>query len=216
MPPHKKQTHTQPVGSFGEYQYSERILQLLENSEESKIRGEFLQAISWAEKALMELPDCTGALEEIADNYLSLGKIPQAEKAAKYALELNKKSVTALYTIGFIESQRGNFETSITYLRRANDLRENNPEILRCLGWALCQAGKNSQGILILERSLNIQPNDSMILCDLGMCYLQVNQFQKSIKILEQAHSFSPESTRVLECLDMARKMWQISKSITS
>jgi anaphase-promoting complex subunit 3 len=185
--------------------YPDRIMDALNNIEELKLSGKHEESIKRAEKLLCEDPNCVEALEEIADNYVSLDQFGRAEKACQHALKLNKNSHTAKYILGFIHSQKQDWESAIKYLRSSNELHSNNPEILRCLGWAMFNAKKRTKGVVILERALNLDPENSLTLCDLGICYLQTKNFDKSVELLKKAMELDPDNKRVQECYKAAK-----------
>lgn len=185
--------------------YSARILEALEKIEGLKLNGEHEKSIAEAQKLLCDDPNCVAALEEIADNYVSLDKFEQAEKAALHALKLDENSYTSYYILGFLASHRQNWEKAVPYLEKSNKLHSNNPEILRCLGWATFNSDKRSQGIVILERALNLDSENSLTLCDLGICYLQVKQFDKAVELLKKAMEIDPNNKRIQECYTAAK-----------
>jgi len=185
--------------------YSRKILDQLATSEEYKIAGAHAKAIAIVESILAEDPECLAAVEELADNFLSLDKHAEAEKAADYALMISKESYIANYTKGFLELARGNWQAAIVLLQKANILQANNPEILRCLGWGLFHAGKQAEGVATLQRALNLRSDDPMILCDLGVCALHDHVFQKAIDYFEKALKASPLNERAYECLQAAK-----------
>ena len=176
----------------------------LNSIEELKLNGKHEESINEAEKLLFENPDCVEALEEIADNYVSLDEYKKAEKACFRALKLNGDSYTAKYILGFIHSQKQEWSEAVTYLKSSNGLHPNNPEILRCLGWAMFNSNKRTQGIVILERSLNLDSDNALTLCDLGICYMQIKNFDKSIQLLKRALQLDPDNRRVKDCFEAA------------
>lgn len=181
------------------------IQEALNHIEELKLRGSHKESIKEAEKLLCDNPDCVSALEEIADNYVSLDQFDRAEKACERVLKLNEKSYTAKYILGFISSQKQDWTRAINYLKSSNDLHSNNPEILRCLGWAMFNNNKRTQGIVILERALNLDPDNALTLCDLGICYLQIKNFEKSVELLKHAMDIDPDNKRIQECYNAAK-----------
>jgi tetratricopeptide (TPR) repeat protein len=185
--------------------YPDRVAEALDRIEELKLSGEHEKSIKEAEKLLCDDPNCVEALEEIADNYVSLDKYDRAEKACQHALKLNKNSHTAKYILGFIHSQKQEWDKAIGYLKSSNELHSNNPEILRCLGWAMFNSKKRTQGVVILERALNLDPENSLTLCDLGICYLQTKNFDKSVELLRRAADIDPDNKRVQECYRAAK-----------
>lgn len=190
--------------SSQQYDYSGSTLQMLDQIEQLKLDGKHKESIQLCQKLLFEDPDCVAALEELADNYVSLDQYEAAQKACHRALKLDENSYTAHYILGFIESQKQNWMAAITHLRQSNELHPNNPEILRCLGWALFNNKKKTQGIVILERSLNLDAENSLTLCDLGICYMQVKKFDKSIQLLKKAMEIDPKNPRIQECYKAA------------
>lgn len=185
--------------------YPAHIAEALDRIEQLKLSGEHKQSIEAAEKLLCDDPNCVAALEEIADNYVSLDQFDKAEKACEHALKLNKDSYTAKYIRGFIHSQKQEWDNAIGYLKSSNELHSNNPEILRCLGWAMFNNKKRTQGVVILERSLNLDPENSLTLCDLGICYLQTKNFDKSVELLRRAMEIDPGNKRIQECYNASK-----------
>jgi len=188
-----------------ESKYPAHILEALENIESLKLKGEHEKSIAEAQKILIDDPNCVPALEEIADNYVSLDQFDRAKKAAMHALKLDNKSYTGYYILGFLSSHQQKWEDSTVNLTKANDLHPNNPEILRCLGWSTFNQNKRSQGIVILERALNLDPDNSLTLCDLGICYLQIKNFTKSVELLKKAMEIDPDNKRIQECYRAAK-----------
>ncbi len=184
--------------------YPQHIAEALNSIEELKLSGDYKKSILEAEKLLFDDPNCVEALEEIADNYVSLDSYDKAEKACEHALKLNERSYTAKYILGFIHSQKQDWPKAIGFLKSSNSLHSNNPEILRCLGWALFNSNKRTQGVVILERSLNLNPENALTLCDLGICYMQMKKFDKSIELLKKAMQLDPNNKRIKDCFAAA------------
>lgn len=185
--------------------YSNEILESLESIENLKLNGQHEESIDEAQKLLCKDPSCVPALEELADNFVSLDRFSEARNAAEHALKLNQDSYTSHYIIGFINSSEQNWKKAITSLKKANELHPNNPEILRCTGWAIFNSGNRNQGMVILERSLNLDPENSLTLCDLGICYLQTKKFEKALELLKKANEIDPENQRIQECYQAAK-----------
>ncbi|MBI5414724.1 tetratricopeptide repeat protein [Candidatus Peregrinibacteria bacterium] len=185
--------------------YPRKVLTRLAESEECKISGNYVKAVEIVEGILLEDPSCLAAVEELADNFLSLDKYEEAEKAADFALKLDEKSYIANYVKGFLELSKGRWGQAGEFLKVANQSQPNNPEILRCLGWGTFHAGKRIEGIATLDRALNLRPEDPMILCDLGVCQLHCNSFQKAVTLFEKALEIAPSNGRAQECLQAAQ-----------
>ena len=174
----------------------------LEKAEDLKIACKHQEALAILEELLSEDPENISALEEIADNELSLARFDRAEAAARQAVTLDAGSYTGHYILGFLRSRDERWANAIEHLRRANSLKSNNPEILRCLGWALFMQGERPQGIVTLERALNLDADNVLILCDLGMEYLQVRNVVKAKALFTRALEIEPTNHRARECLE--------------
>ncbi len=191
---------------------SSDVLERLELAEQLKLGGSHDEALVILEDILLEDPENVSALEEIADNELSLGRYDRAETAAAQSVRLDDQSYTGYYILGFLRSRTEQWAEAVRHLRRANVLKPNNAEILRCLGWALFNAGQRAQGIVTLERALNLDTESSLTLCDLGVSYLQMQNFTKAKSLFERAIDLDPQNPRARECLQMAERLMRLAE----
>lgn len=182
----------------------------LEKAEQLKLEGKFAEAIAILEQLLLQDPENVAALEEIADNELSLEHFDRAEAAARRAVSIADDSYTGEYILGFLHSRGGEWEHAVQHLRVANHYKPNNAEILRCLGWALFSSGNVPAGIVTLERSLNLEPDSALTLCDLGLAYLQTKNLKKAKILFERALDLDPKNPRARECLEAASKLMKL------
>lgn len=178
---------------------------LIKEADKKKNEGKHMEAIRICEKVLTYDLDCTEAYEEIGDNYLSLRKYEQAEKALIQALKKNNDSANANYLLGFVYSCTGKWKESVTLLEIADQLYPNHPEILRCLGWSMFHAGEKQRGIVLLERALHLSPHDPLILNDLGVLYLNKKEFDKSANLFKKTLQLEPDNSKAKECLNAVR-----------
>lgn len=177
------------------------IVERLERAEQLKLSGEHRDALALLEELVWEDPSNVSALEEIADNELSLDHFDRAEAAASQAVALDACSYTGHYILGFLHSHASRWDAALSSLREANRLRANHPEILRCLGWALFRKGQRISGLVTIERALNLECDNVLILCDLGVCHLELRHFSKARALFERAIDLEPDNARVRECI---------------
>lgn len=192
---------------------STNIIERLERAEQLKIAGAHQEALMVLENLLIEDPENVPALEEIADNELSLEHYERAATAAKQAIELDDHSYTGHYILGFLASQKDNWNQAVEHFRKANKMKSNNAEILRCLGWSLFNAGNRAQGIVTLERSLNIDDANALCMCDLGVAYLQTQHTSKAKALFRRALELDPDNQRVRECVQAVERYEQATKA---
>jgi tetratricopeptide (TPR) repeat protein len=177
------------------------VLERLEQAEQLKLSGKHHEAIAILEGLLLEDPTNVSALEEIADNELSLERFDRAETAAQQAIDMDASSYTGYYILGFVRSSERKWEEAHAHLKEANRLKPNNPEILRCLGWVLFNMGQRPQGIVTLERALNLDNDSTLTLCDLGVAYLDIKNFSKAKALFLRALDLDPMNPRAKECI---------------
>lgn len=178
------------------------VLERLERAEQLKLAGKNIEALMILEDLIFDDPSNVSALEEIADNELSLERFDRAQVAAEQAVALDASSYTGHYILGFLRSHESKWAEAEICLKEANRLKANNPEILRCLGWVLFQSGRRPQGIVTLERALNLDHDNTLTLCDLGVAYLELKNFNKARALFLRALDLDPGNARAKECVD--------------
>lgn len=179
----------------------------LDHAESLRRSGKYVDAIRILETILMSEPAHVRALEEMADNELSLEQFDRAETAALHALSLTPTSAVSLYVLGTVYAHRERYADAVLHFRNANALSPNTPEILRSLGWALFQSGAETAGIATLERALTLESNNPLTLCDLGVAYLAHGRADRARQLLQQALSIDAVSERARECEEMLRRI---------
>lgn len=187
---------------------------IFRQAEDLKMDGKYSEAIALLEELLVTDPKNVEALEEIADNELSLEHYARAAVAAQSAIDIDKESYTGYYILGFVASHKERWTQSVEMLRIANGLKHNNPEILRCLGWALFSSGDTVDGVVTLERALNLDAGNPLTLCDLGVVYLRMNNFIKAKALFQRALDVDPGNARALDCLQMVARIEQHATSV--
>ena len=141
----------------------------IQEIEKLKNNWDYPRALEIANKYLSKYTDDYRLYEELADIYLFEWNFSKAERAMKFAQNLNPESATWLYLSWYINISKWNFKLWVELLEKANELFPNNPEILRNLGWWLNMIGQSKKWIIILKRALNIAPDDILIMEDLGV-----------------------------------------------
>ncbi len=177
------------------------LAKLLERADDLKAEERYEEAVKVCEEILVEDPVCVEALEEIGDNYISLNELAKAEKALRQAITLDSKSANAAYLLGFLFSCRREWEESIAFLEKADELKPNHPEILRCLGWSFAMSGEYGKGIILLERARTLAPDDVFVLTDLGVCYLNEKKIDAALPVFRRILEIDPDNEKARECL---------------
>ena len=187
-------------------------IERLERAEQLKLMGKHTEAMDILETLLIEDPENVSALEEIADNELSLEQYERAKVAAERVIKLDAESYTGHYILGFLASIEQRWDDAVESLRTANTVKPNNAEILRCLGWALFNADQKAQGIVTLERALNLDTENPLTLCDLGVSYLKTRNFKKSKMLFSRALDLDPQNPKAKECMKAVERLQEAMK----
>jgi len=186
---------------------NERLTQLLEQAERLKLDGKHEESLAILHQVLVQDPQNVTALEEVADNEISLERYDRARAAAERAIEIDPKSGVGHYILGFLASLQEDWTQALAELQRANRLTPNDSEILRALGWTLFNAEQRVQGVVTLERALNLDPENALSLCDLGVCYLHLQNYTKAHSLFVRALELDPGNERAKECVQAADRM---------
>jgi tetratricopeptide (TPR) repeat protein len=161
--------------------------------------GTIVRNRAWAtEKTLWE--DCILKAPGMARPYHNLayyhyGKIGNMNKA----MELYKKSLTKKYTnsktahaltfnnMAIISCNSGDYKNSITYLKKALELRPHYMNALYNLTQVYVRAGRFSKAIESADRLLAERKGDSDLLQTKGFVLLTAGRFDDAISILKSA-----------------------------
>lgn len=191
----------------GKQELTDKIMRALARSEDYKLQGDHKKALSVAEKILMDNPECLEAVEEVADNLLSLERLEAAEKAAQYAVKLDHETYIGNFVLGFIASQQEEWKNAVRHLTLANKGQANNAEIIRCLGWALFHNNQSADGLMMLKRALQLRGDDTQILCDLAACALQMTDTETARHYLERSLRLDMNDFRAIELMRVADRL---------
>lgn len=184
-----------------------RLAKLLEQAEKLRLAGKYEEALGILHQVLAQDPQNITALEEVAENEVSLERYDRARVAATHAVELDRESSAGHYILGFLASLEEDWSVAVPQLQLANRLRPNDPEILRALGWTLFNAEQRIQGVVTLERALNLDPENALSLCDLGVCYLHLQNYTKAHSLFVRALELDPGNERARECVQAVDRM---------
>jgi choline-sulfatase len=118
-------------------------------------------------------------------------------------VQLDDKSVIALTQLGQLEIRAGNYKRAVEYLRRAHDLRPDDPAL--ALDYARAQ---ESNGDLpsardTLQASLNSNPNQFCARLLLGQLYFRLGNANDALDQLEDAALLQPENVEAKMSLSL-------------
>jgi tetratricopeptide (TPR) repeat protein len=99
------------------------------------------------------------AEEFLAYELVSLGRVEEADRHCRRALEINPQNANAYYTLARIQEAQGRLDAAIASLRTARHMRPNDPQREYMLGVLLLHAGQHAEGKAHLTAVLRRRPD---------------------------------------------------------
>lgn len=152
--------------------FSHPVDAVIQKIEQLKHANQYENARTVALQALTQHTDDYRLYEELADIYLFEGNLEKAEEVIEYARTLHPESSTGIYLEWYIAVARGDFDHAIEVLTRANEVLQNNAEVIRNLGWAYVMKGNINRGLVLLRRAHLLAPHEATIINDLGVALM--------------------------------------------
>jgi Flp pilus assembly protein TadD len=135
-------------------------------------KGDLFGAIRHTEQLIKEFPDFPPGLCLLGDLYLQVGSPALAIDPLEKAVAAAPQHPYSQFLLGCGLGRTGNFTRAIHHLLIADQLRPNNPEILRNLGWMKSMHGEVKEGRELLRKSIRLNPKNSLAYNDLGVSYM--------------------------------------------
>jgi predicted Zn-dependent protease len=118
----------------------------------------------------------------------------QARAALEKLLQMDEKSATALTQLGRLEMTSGNYKKAGEYLRRAQELRPEDPAVALDYARAL-EANHDPNGACdVLQASLKTSPHQFAARLLLGQIYFRSGKAEAALDQLEAAALLQPEN----------------------
>jgi tetratricopeptide (TPR) repeat protein len=115
-----------------------------------------------------------------------MGRDSEAESALRTAFDGDKKNAVAAYNIGMLRI-RSDIGEGINWLRRASDLRPNEPKYAYTLAFYLHENGDNDEAVRVLQRTLERSPASGDPYALLGKIYEMRSNRSDAIAVYRQA-----------------------------
>ena len=133
----------------------------------------------------------------IAQRYLQAQELDRAEIAARRALEIWPDMNAAQSTLGFIHTQRGQFDIAISFLNAALRTDPFSPDTYNTLGAVYLQKGEMSRAEELFQTALQIRPEYVHAYMNLGMLYLVTGRYQIAADYFERTLEDLPDHAGV-------------------
>jgi tetratricopeptide (TPR) repeat protein len=130
------------------------------------------------------------SLEIHADLAAVLVEAYRPDEALKYAragLEMDAKFVDAVWALGYIHRQKGEFEQSIEQCEKARELSQSRPDVLGLLGNAYALAGKRDKALNIISE-LKSKAAKDVSPYQQAKVFVGLGEKEKALAALEEAY----------------------------
>jgi len=143
------------------------ILNDKENYEEAEIiyvKGMELSSLN-PNKSKTEMSNEYAFLEIL--NY-NLGKLDNAEKNNRKALELDQTNIKALVNLGILLSHQKKLIEALELFKKASEIDQNDSVIIHQIGLLLLEQNKLEEALIEFKKELSMKPDDYMCYNNIG------------------------------------------------
>jgi len=121
------------------------------------------------------------------------GRLEQAERACRRAIELDPRSAEAHWKLGAIQRERGDPGTAETTLRRALAVAPENLEVLLNLGTTLCALDRPAEALEFVARATRVAPGAAIAHANAGLTLAQCGREEEAVEAYARAVGLRPD-----------------------
>jgi len=159
--------------------------------------GDSNQAITTLQQVIQAHPDDAEAHFNLGTVYAKQGPALGHQNAItnfKEAVHIDPHYYPALYSLGKVLVQIGQFPEAVSYLTDYTRYRPKDSEGFHMLGSAYTGLGELPKAVEALERAKQLKPDDYEIYYDLGSVLAKAGEINEAIKQLFTAEKINPQS----------------------
>ncbi|HOX43454.1 MAG TPA: tetratricopeptide repeat protein [Myxococcota bacterium] len=155
------------------------------------VLGEVLKLTGDPDLALRATPDEAEAYLAAARFLWGKKLLPQAEEAARLALERNSTSLAALDLMGEMALAKGQLQAAEAHARQGMQIDPLHPENHDLLARALLAQGKPDQAEQALRLGLESAPDSALLAHRLVELYLQGQKYREAEELVDRMFTFA-------------------------
>jgi tetratricopeptide (TPR) repeat protein len=128
-----------------------------------------------------------------------MGRVVDAERELKKAIELDPKSAEALNSLGYMWAEEGmNLDEALELIKRALEIEPDSGPIVDSLGWVYFKQGRYKDALRELERAVELGPPNATIYDHVGDTHLKLDDKAKAIEWWNKAIELYPEDAELI------------------
>ena len=155
-------------------------------------------AIEEYRSAISADPNLSDAIRNLANTYYFLERYDEAKPLLARYINLQSTTtaglIAAVSTLGQLERQDGNYETSIGYDLRAIELDPRNDSQIHIMANTYNNSGDADKAIQIYRAGIQVMPTNAFFDRSMGRILEQEDRMQEALLAYEAAASKDPDS----------------------
>jgi len=164
--------------------------------------GQTDEAKAELQKMADEQPTRPEPLVELGDILRGHDQFAEAVHAYDAAIArlgtIDKSSWRILYSRGVALERSNQWPRAEADLKRALELKPDQPLVLNYLGYSWIDKGENlSEALKMIERAVQLRPSDGYIVDSLGWAFYRLGNLSKATELLEHAIELLPEDPTI-------------------
>jgi tetratricopeptide (TPR) repeat protein len=128
-------------------------------------------------------------------NQLNRGRLREAIRCYKDALEINPAGWPSMWFIGKIYQRLGEHATSLEWFTRAYMLNPTEPEMAREAGLAALDCGEAEAGLRLCQAAVDGKPDDFGLVCNLALAHMLCGNDDAAVQCATRAVEADPDDT---------------------
>jgi tetratricopeptide (TPR) repeat protein len=144
-------------------------------------------------------------LLEQAEKARKARRLDQAQRACEKILAQFPDYVAALYTIGLILADKGEYRRALPHLVQASMLNPDDASTLTVLSGVYLKLGSGTTALRTLDQARRIKPDDVNILATLGEINREEREYAAGAEVLHKALEIDPEFNAARYSLGICR-----------
>jgi tetratricopeptide (TPR) repeat protein len=177
-------------------------------------QGKFPEALPFFEKAVAAEPDFYEAQLYLGRTHLNMKNYAMAIPSLKRAYRLSPDDfktqaidilIDALLGAAFSELGKGNFETSLTYLReilsvdpKGKKIKDDMSNVLVAVATGLLMKGDVREAISVFSDAIKANPDNTKAYLGLAKAFIKTGALAEAIEAAQKALSLDPSSRDAL------------------
>lgn len=170
---------------------------------EHLLKGEFKQALPFLKEAHQADPESSIVNSQLAETYLRLNDIENAQKYAKRSVELEPSNIEYRTTLAGIFAATKNYAEAKAEYKKILELDPENAKAPLLVGIIEAESGDLSEGIKSLSQVIDKKPENVMALFYRARMYLEQENLNLAKADLNQALSLRPSFVEAGTALGM-------------